>query len=77
MSDISPNVVILTRNELRAREDAAYQRGVERGKFEATHVNTKVARNCKYWRAARLAARSLNISRISPARLSRRVWPDA
>jgi len=49
MADISPNVVILTRSELQAREDAAFQRGVERGKFEAGHVSTKVARNCKYW----------------------------
>lgn len=34
---ISANVVILTRAQLRAREDAAFQRGVERGKFEARY----------------------------------------
>lgn len=55
MSDtISPNVVILTRDELRAREDAAFQRGVERGKFEASSKaqSERVARNCTNWRSA-------------------------
>lgn len=29
------NAILLTRDELKAKEDAAFQRGVERGKFEA------------------------------------------
>lgn len=33
--NISPEVVILTRAELKAKEDAAFQRGVRRGRFEA------------------------------------------
>jgi hypothetical protein len=32
---ISPNVAVMTLMELRAREDAAYQRGVMRGRYEA------------------------------------------
>jgi hypothetical protein len=51
--NISPNVVILTTKELREREDRAFQRGVERGKFEAGHINTRVARNCIHWRSGR------------------------
>ena len=31
---VSPDVIIMTRAELRAREQAAYKRGVERGRFE-------------------------------------------
>ena len=52
MPDISPNVVILTREELREREQRAFIRGVERGKFEASCEgrNQKVARNCGNWR---------------------------
>lgn len=32
---ISSEVVIITRSELKGAEDAAFKRGVERGKFEA------------------------------------------
>ena len=39
---ISSNVVILTKEELKAIEDKAFQRGVERGKFEAL---TNAAKN--------------------------------
>lgn len=50
---ISQNVVILTRAELREREDAAFQRGVERGKFEAQSAASRdklpIAQNCRYW----------------------------
>lgn len=49
MPDISPNVVILTREELFQREDRAFLRGVERGKFEASTPDARVARNCRYW----------------------------
>ena len=39
-ANISPDVVILTRRELSEREDSAFKRGVERGKFEAaTHAS--------------------------------------
>jgi len=31
---VSDSVVIMTRAELKAREDAAFKRGVERGRFE-------------------------------------------
>lgn len=49
MTAISPNVVILTRAELRERLDAEFQRGVARGKFEAQD-RSRVARNCANWR---------------------------
>ena len=32
---ISPHISILTRDELKAREDSAFQSGVKRGKLEA------------------------------------------
>lgn len=32
---VSDQIVIMTRVELKAREEVAFQRGVERGKFEA------------------------------------------
>ena len=31
---VSPKIVIMTREELRAREQEAYARGVKRGRFE-------------------------------------------
>lgn len=31
---VSPSIVIMTREELREREAAAFKRGVERGRFE-------------------------------------------
>lgn len=45
---ISPDVVIMTRAELRQIEDAAFRRGVQRGKFEATasSPSAQAARNC-------------------------------
>ena len=46
MSKVSPNVVIMTKDELRARENAAFQRGVARGKFEAATPSLRVSRNC-------------------------------
>jgi len=53
MADISPDVVILTRAELQERESKAFQRGVERGRFEAasdrSRTSEKVARNCAHW----------------------------
>jgi hypothetical protein len=50
---ISPEVVILTRNELRRIEDEAFQRGVARGKFEAASTSDRVARNCANWKDGR------------------------
>lgn len=52
---ISPNIVILTRDELRAKEDAAFQRGVQRGRFEAAapDPHAHVARNCANWNDGR------------------------
>lgn len=51
--NVSPNVVILTAAELKAREDAAFQRGVERGKFEAQSAANRtrlpIAENCANW----------------------------
>jgi hypothetical protein len=49
MKGLSENVVIMTRRELQEAEDAAYQRGVVRGRFEATNVTDRVARNCGHW----------------------------
>lgn len=50
---VSPNVVIMTFEELRQKEDAAFHRGVERGKFEAASAATEnkrpIARNCANW----------------------------
>ena len=50
MSDISPNVVILTRRELDEIKAAEYQRGVRRGMFEATNPDMRVAFNCVNWK---------------------------
>lgn len=47
---ISPEVHILTERELREIKDDAFQRGVERGKFEARTSDRKVARNCANWK---------------------------
>jgi hypothetical protein len=49
MEAVSPNVVILTRQELREIEDAAFKRGVERGIFEAATPHVRVAGNCANW----------------------------
>lgn len=47
---VSPNVVIMTLDELRSKEDAAFHRGVARGKFEAFRSkDERVARNCANW----------------------------
>lgn len=50
---VSSSVVIMTKDELRAKEDAAFQRGVARGKFEASAKgqSERVARNCVNWQA--------------------------
>lgn len=42
---ISDEVVILTRAELKAREDAAFKRGVERGRFEESYDRSNPVRN--------------------------------
>jgi len=49
---ISTDVYILSQRDLAAREDAAYRRGVERGKFEASIEagTAEVARNCANWK---------------------------
>ena len=41
---ISPDVVIMTRAELIEREGSAFQRGVDRGKFEAASVGRNAER---------------------------------
>lgn len=41
---ISPNVVILTKEELKAKCDASFQKGVQRGKFEAGYGGVKSSR---------------------------------
>lgn len=48
---ISSDVFILSQRELQEREDAAFRRGVERGKFEERAAMNKepVAKNCKHW----------------------------
>lgn len=38
MADISANIVILTKDEMKSRRDAAFRLGVERGKFEANSM---------------------------------------
>ena len=45
-ADISPNVVILTREELSERERKAFQRGIERGRFEHGLERTQQACSC-------------------------------
>lgn len=48
---ISPNVVILTCDELRAKEDAAFKRGFDRGTFEARMPkDRRVSQNCANWK---------------------------
>jgi hypothetical protein len=49
---ISPNVVVLTRDELDEIKHKAFQRGVERGRFEQSTDKglARVARNCKNWK---------------------------
>lgn len=50
MTNISSNVVILTSEELRAKEDAAFQRGVQRGRFEALRPkDERISQNCANW----------------------------
>jgi len=41
---ISHEVVILTRAELKERENAAFQRGVERGRFEESYERNNPVR---------------------------------
>ena len=50
-ADISPNVVILTREELSERERKAFQRGIERGRFEhgLERTQQRVAARCTHW----------------------------
>lgn len=50
-TNISPDVYILSQRDLAEREDAAFRRGVERGKFEAAIAAGKapVALNCQNW----------------------------
>lgn len=54
-SGLSPNVVIMTRQELDERENAAFQRGVKRGRYEAAadRSTERVARNCINWSGGR------------------------
>jgi hypothetical protein len=48
---LSPNVVILTRQELDEISQKAFLRGVDRGRFEErTSMNEHVALNCKNWK---------------------------
>jgi hypothetical protein len=47
---VSRNVVILTVRELEDIKDAAFARGVARGKFEAANTSQQVARNCANWK---------------------------
>jgi hypothetical protein len=48
---VSPNVVIMTRQELHDLEQRAFTRGVERGKFEVgIGASERVARNCANWK---------------------------
>lgn len=58
MSDtlrISPGIYILTDADLKRREEVAFRKGVERGRFEARIEGGKeeVARNCANWRRGR------------------------
>lgn len=46
---ISPNIVILTRDELDDRENKAFQRGL----IEALNPDLHIARNCAHWRDGR------------------------
>lgn len=46
---ISPEVVILTRREFEEAKSEAFQRGVKRGRFEATSTDQPVAGNCANW----------------------------
>lgn len=49
---ISPNVFILTCQELDEIKNQAFKRGVERGKFEASpsYRDGPYARNCAHWK---------------------------
>lgn len=52
---ISPDIYILTQADLERREKNAYQRGVERGRFEEglARRGEKVALNCANWKNGR------------------------
>lgn len=52
MTNVSNDVYILSQRDLDEREQAAFRRGVERGKFEAAMAagNAKVAINCRNWK---------------------------
>lgn len=49
---VSPDVVIMTRAELDALENKWFQKGVERGRFEQRHDDSKarIAKNCAHWK---------------------------
>lgn len=50
MGDISDGIYILTWQDLNARENAAFSRGVERGRLEEKlGPRREVAYNCKNW----------------------------
>lgn len=55
---ISPNVVILTTDELRAKEHAAFQRGVQRGEFELCRKWCRGGRDgeCQWWLCPQIQA---------------------
>lgn len=55
MGFVSPEVVILTKTELQERLDAAFQKGVARGTFEAldkSRLHAKVAEEFREWVAS-------------------------
>ena len=51
---ISKDVVIITTKELEEVKNAAFQKGVERGRFEErSDRNSKMALNCANWKDGR------------------------
>ncbi len=54
-ANISPDVFILSQRDLDSREQKAFQRGVERGRFEerAAMGKERVAINCANWKKGR------------------------
>lgn len=55
MRNVSTDVYILSQRDLDEREQKAFHRGVERGKFEAAMAagRAEVALNCKHWKDGR------------------------
>lgn len=54
MQNISPDVYILTAHDLDEIRSKAFQRGVERGRFEErASGNEPVAKNCANWKDGR------------------------